>query len=162
MEKLNKGDNGYGTKHPIQTGGFWAYSIKEAEINKRRPSSLPKAGYSVDSCQYGMVIAYKPASVEIDTIERQFNELATNWKKEIGGYSTMAHMALNNNYLDIIAIGPSVIPYILKDLQKTPGHWHIALKHLAKENPVPNSDLRKMEKIRQAWLAWGKDKGLIK
>lgn len=69
-------------------------------------------------------------------LEKKFNELAAKWKRETGLYSTDFDK-INDTYLDIIALGKDVIPYILKDMKKPTGtaHWHTALKTLSKDNP---------------------------
>ena len=91
-------------------------------------------------------------------LQKKFNELAENWKRETGGYSTMLHKASNNNYLDIIGLGMDVVPFILKDLQKNSSLWFAALKAITKENPVPKESLGDTEKMRDAWLQWGKER----
>jgi len=99
---------------------------------------------------------------EISPLERQFNELANNWRRETGIYSTMFDK-INDSYLEIIAMGKDVIPFLLKDMQKPTGtaHWHTALKALTKEDPVLDEDLNKPKKIKQAWIEWGIHKRLI-
>lgn len=93
--------------------------------------------------------------------EKQFLELATNWKKETAAYSTMYHKTINNNYLGIIGMGTSVLPFIFKDLQKNIEHWFIALKAITKENPVSKEDIGDLQKMRTAWLNWAKQNNII-
>ncbi len=93
--------------------------------------------------------------------EREFNELADKWRKETGGYSTMIHIAGNNNYLDIIGMGSKVVPFILRDLKREADNWFVALKHITKANPVPKSHLGDIEKMREDWLEWGRKNKLI-
>lgn len=99
----------------------------------------------------------------ISAIEKQFNQLATKWKDETGIYSTTFHKVANDAYLDIIGMGKVVVPFILKDMQSLYGtaHWHSALKALVKENPVPEENLTKNRKIKEAWIEWGKRKKII-
>jgi len=101
--------------------------------------------------------------VDSDTknTEKEFNELAEKWRKETGGYSTMIHIAGNNNYLDIIGMGQKVVPFILKDLEREADYWFVALKHITKANPVPKSHLGDIEKMREDWLEWGRKNNLI-
>jgi len=102
-----------------------------------------------------------------DPVERLFLSLASKWRQETRGRSTTLHMTMNDNYLDIMSMGPSVIRYILKELEQRPNHWFVALKHLAKAlegkdvNPVPPEERGDVLKSREAWLRWGRQKGLL-
>ena len=97
----------------------------------------------------------------VTALEAQFNKLAAKWKEETGVFGTTYQKIINDAYLDIIALGKDVVPFILKDLENGPAHWHTALKALTKENPVPDEDLNKSKKIRESWLAWGRDNNFV-
>ncbi|MBC7553968.1 MAG: hypothetical protein H7257_08315 [Taibaiella sp.] len=99
--------------------------------------------------------------VNNNELEQQFIALAEKWKDETGVYSTTYQKVINDSYLDIIALGREVVPFILKDMEHGQGHWHTALKALTRDNPVPETDLNKSTKIREAWLNWGRNKNLI-
>jgi hypothetical protein len=107
-------------------------------------------------------IPIKKTVVEISPVEKQFNELAANWRRETGVYSTMLDK-INDSYLEIIGMGKDVIPFMLKDMLKPTGtaHWHTALKALTKDDPVLEEDLNKPKKIKQAWIEWGVRKRII-
>lgn len=94
-------------------------------------------------------------------LEKQFNALAEKWKEETGVYSTTYQKVINDSYLDIIALGKDVVPFILKDMENGQGHWHTALKALTRENPVPDEDMNNSKKIREAWVRWGINKNII-
>ncbi|KAB2922015.1 MAG: hypothetical protein F9K22_12670 [Bacteroidetes bacterium] len=97
----------------------------------------------------------------VSKAEKEFLELAAKWRKETRGYSTMLHKAMNNSYLDIIGMGEKVVPFILRDLNNELDHWFLALKHITKENPVPDADNGSPEKMRRAWIEWGKKRNLL-
>lgn len=96
-------------------------------------------------------------------LELKFSELASKWRKEVGGYSTMIHITGNDNYLDIIGMGKEVLPYILKDLQKEADYWFVALKHIAKpeNDPIRDDHYGDIELMRQDWLNWAKENNLL-
>jgi hypothetical protein len=96
-----------------------------------------------------------------NTLEQQFTELATRWKAETGLFSTTPQKVFNDAYIDIIAMGKVVVPFILKDLENGAGHWHTALKALTRENPISDADMTSSKKIREGWLTWGRNHGLI-
>lgn len=94
-------------------------------------------------------------------IEREFKELSQKWKDETGLYSTPMQK-VNDTYLEIIAKGKPYVPLILKDLQKGGSfYWHIALKAITGQNPVPNNDLKNSKVVKTAWIEWGKRNKLI-
>jgi hypothetical protein len=97
----------------------------------------------------------------VSDLEKRFNELAKNWKKETGAYSTSLHIAGNNNYLEIIGMGNEVVPYILKELQKEPNLWFIALKSITRQNPIQKEHIGKIKLMAEDWIAWGKKNNLI-
>jgi hypothetical protein len=98
---------------------------------------------------------------KISSIELQFNKFANDWKKQTAIYSNTLHITRNDNYLDIIGMGKEALPFILKDLEKSPDHWFVALKAIAKENPVPKEAYGNIEQMRHYWLQWGKTNNII-
>src|ERR1043166_3767074 len=60
-------------------------------------------------------------------LEQKFHRLAEEWRKETGFLSSVTKMCMHPAYQKIIAIGPGVIPLILRDLQQTRDHWLWAL-----------------------------------
>ena len=144
---------------PIDKGNdFYGHSYLAAEEkNKIFVSHLHEHHFEYQDFLFGII-----KKGRISSIEKQFNELSIKWKLETGLFSTTFDK-INDTYLDIIAMGKDVLPFILKDIQKTNGtaHWHSALKAITRENPVPNEDLTKTRKIKEAWIEWGKRKNLI-
>lgn len=92
----------------------------------------------------------------------RFQQLAAEWRRERPG-GLVAHAAAKlPAYRKIIAMGPSVVPLILEDLQRAPDHWYIALDRLTGENPVDENDAGVMTKVRESWLKWGRERGYIR
>jgi hypothetical protein len=56
-------------------------------------------------------------------------------------------------------MGPSVIPLILREMQKRPGHWFWALDFLIQDEPNPAEGSETLAQARDAWLEWGELKG---
>lgn len=96
-------------------------------------------------------------------IEDQFNKLAFQWRKETGGYSTTPQITRNGRYVDIIGMGMKVVPLILKDLQKEPDYWFVALSHIVKPDvdPIAKEHFGDLEKMTEDWLKWGKENKII-
>ncbi len=89
----------------------------------------------------------------------RFQNLVNQWRKERGVTSSPVQMALCAAYQRIIAMGPIVIPFILRQLESEgddPDHWFWALHHLTDADPVPADDRGDMKRMAAAWLDWGR------
>ena len=92
-------------------------------------------------------------------IEKEFQELARKWKREVGHLSVSSQIAAHPAYRSIIAMGEPAIPLILKDLQAQPDHWFEALVAISDESPdIPEHHKGDLIAISKAWVEWGKMK----
>lgn len=120
---------------------------------------------SDDFMQKGWVVKiYNQDRIDL-SVEDEFYNAAKTWKKETVIYSFVSRKITNNNYVNIIGLGvvygEPIIKLILQDLQKGTEFWHYALKKITNDNPVPKGDVNNLQKVRDAWLAWGKEKQMI-
>lgn len=104
------------------------------------------------------------AIVEIDkptysTIERDFCELAKQWKEERPYGADISEMVMHPAYQRIIGMGADVVPFLLKDLEREPEHWFWALYSITGVNPIPPKSEGKLEEMAKAWIEWGKKQG---
>jgi hypothetical protein len=60
-----------------------------------------------------------------------------------------------------MAMGPDVIPLILQAMTKEPGHWFWALHNLVPTGQDPAEGATTIKDATQAWLEWGKKKGML-
>jgi len=58
-------------------------------------------------------------------------------------------------------MGKAVVPYILKELKEEPDLWFTALRSINRFSPINNEDYGDIEKMTEAWINWGVEKGLI-
>ena len=100
------------------------------------------------------------ASCEPD-LESRFNDLAEKWASETAHHSMMSSVVLHKSYQEIIGLGPDVLPLILGRLSTEPNHWFWALRAISGEDPVPADQAGKFDAMRQAWLQWGRGRGLV-
>jgi hypothetical protein len=90
-------------------------------------------------------------------LEATFHRLAEVWSEETGHLSFVANMVAHPAYQQIIALGPSVVPLILRELQREPDYCFAALRALTSEDPTqPGTDF---DGATQAWLRWGQERG---
>ena len=99
---------------------------------------------------------------EVDpVIERRFLELVERWRNETRGDGVGARTLKHPSYLEILEMGTEIVPLILRDLAAGGGFWISALMELTGEDPVPAAERGRSAKMREAWLAWGRARGLI-
>ena len=87
----------------------------------------------------------------------RFESLAKGWKNASAFTSSATRIAAHPNYQEIIVMGAKAIPLILKDLQKGPDHWFIALKEITGKNPIPDGARGKLTEMAEAWIKWGEE-----
>jgi hypothetical protein len=92
-------------------------------------------------------------------VAKRFSELAAQWREETAFCPTALEMAMHPAYQQIIGMGKSAIPLILKELKEEPVHWFWALRAITGENPVAPADRGNVPKMAQAWLIWGARNG---
>jgi hypothetical protein len=90
---------------------------------------------------------------------RRFAQLAEVWRRETMLESFVHRKAMHPAYQQIIGLGPSVIPVILRELAERSDHWFWALTALTGQDPA--GDCGTIPEGRQAWLRWGRERGLI-
>ncbi len=58
-------------------------------------------------------------------------------------------------------MGSGVVPLILRSMAADGGHRATALSALTGEDPVPACDRGDVLKVEAAWLAWGREHGML-
>lgn len=89
----------------------------------------------------------------------RFDRLAREWRSQKAPGMSLIEMATTPAYQTIIGMGPSAIPFILRELTLKLDHWFWALKAISGEDPVPEQDRGNLAKMRKAWLKWGEKHG---
>jgi hypothetical protein len=91
-------------------------------------------------------------------IETRFHRLKAQWRADTLVLSDpnkiMGHPAMRA----IIAMGESVVPIILRDLRDEPSLLVWALPKIVGTNPPFQGN---NDKMIEAWLQWGREKGLL-
>jgi hypothetical protein len=75
--------------------------------------------------------------------------------------SSTTERATNFAYQQIIGMGEKVLPFIFRELQETGGHWFWALRAITGENPVGPESRGNINRMAQAWLEWGRQRGYV-
>ena len=94
-----------------------------------------------------------------DMLEQKFQRLANTWQEAVAHHSSSCKRDNHPAYQEIIALGPAVVPLLLRDLETNHRHWFTALTAITGTNPVAEEDAGKILKMIETWLKWGKEKG---
>jgi hypothetical protein len=94
-------------------------------------------------------------------IAGQFNMLAREWKTGTALLSSSTAMRTHPAYQAIIALGPPVVPLLLRDLEREPVHWFEALQAITGHDPVPREHWGNIAAMAADWLTWSREQGLI-
>lgn len=94
-------------------------------------------------------------------MRERFQRLAADWKQQSRYLSNTAQMAMLKPYQRIIGMGWAAVPLILAELQREPDQWFWALEAITEENPVPPEVAGYVRKTAEAWVNWGRERGLV-
>jgi len=100
-------------------------------------------------------------SLEELTLEQRFRRLADEWSRQTSTVSSVNALVSHPKYREIIQLGWSVVPYLLRDLQSKGDFWFPALAEITGIRPFDPHDAGKSRRMTAAWIEWGKKKGLI-
>jgi hypothetical protein len=95
----------------------------------------------------------------MESVEEKFQRLAAVWDAAKAYVSSSSELFAHPAFQEIIALGPTVIPLLLRELEKRTDHWHRALRRITGVDPVPPADRGNIDKAAEAWLRWGKEQG---
>lgn len=93
-------------------------------------------------------------------LKKEFEKHAKKWIRDTQFVSSLTDKYLHPSYARIMGMGRPAVPLILERLQRRPSDWFYALRAMTGENPVKSADAGNVEKMSQAWLDWGREKGL--
>jgi hypothetical protein len=103
----------------------------------------------------GYDIQIQPARpARASSIESKFRALADRWRKETRHSSSVNRMAMHPAYQQIVGMGHDALPFILRELEKTRGHWLWALYAINGEDIAPEGST--FDEAVDAWLEWGR------
>lgn len=100
-----------------------------------------------------------PLTEPSETIEERFRRLAAVWARATDHVSSMTAASQHSAYQEIIRLGPTVVPLLLRDLEANETHWFIALRQITGAHPIPPGAAGNIPKMVEAWLRWAKDNG---
>lgn len=101
-----------------------------------------------------------PVPEPSETIPEKFQRLTSVWRAETAYVSSSSDLVAHPAFQELVGMGPAVIPLLLREVEnRTPGHWHRALRRITGTDPVPPADKGDIDKAAVAWLRWGREQG---
>jgi hypothetical protein len=96
-----------------------------------------------------------------ENVRDRFQRLAAKWKEQSRFLSNTLQIAMLDSYQSIIGLGEPAVPLILEELRREPAQWFWALKAITEQDPVPAEARGQVRLMAQAWIDWGRQRGLI-
>lgn len=156
-----------GDVHPPITGLARAYatglSATATVITAHLLASalMPSASNREDDWSDYLTRAHGDAAgVQDRSVEAEFARLAEQWREETEDLSSIMRIVMHPAYQRIIGMGPAAVPLILQDLARTESHWFWALQSITGENPIAPSARGYVPRMAEAWLDWGRQRGI--
>ena len=99
--------------------------------------------------------------VDPQRITEEFGTLSKKWREEVGAESSLSKITGNLNYLRLISLGKGAVPLILRDLQREPAPWFLALRAITGQENVGREHAGDFKRMADSWIAWGKENGYL-
>jgi len=101
------------------------------------------------------------AFADSQSTEDEFGALSKKWREEVGAESSLSKITGNLNYLRVISLAKRAVPLILRDLQRDPAPWFLALRAITGQENVGREHAGNFKRAADSWIAWGKENGYI-
>lgn len=98
----------------------------------------------------------------VEAPAERFHRLAGEWSSETASTSSLTAIAQHPAYREIVGMKWDALPSILEDLRANHGYWFPALEEITGIRPFDRRDFGNGRRMREAWLDWGKKRGLIR
>ncbi len=110
---------------------------------------------------YTFRILETECSSQPDILTQRFHRLVAIVHEECAHLSSVREVVLHPAYQQIIGMGSSALPLILRELKHKPGHWFWALRAITQDDPVLPNHRGVIEEMAQDWLNWARKKGFL-
>jgi len=101
------------------------------------------------------------ALVSLEPLGERFRRLAARWSAETSHLSSVTRATAHPAYKAIVKLGWEVVPLMLQDLRNNQGFWYPALNAITGIRPFDRKDAGNNRRMTDAWISWGRKKGLI-
>jgi hypothetical protein len=130
----------------------WKESAKVLKSGSYRMGTIVWTGTLARKAKAWSIVPIQ--STPKDLTKAEFDRLVERWRHETGFHSSLSKKFSHPSYLTIMAAGKSVLPMILKELERAPDHWFYALRYIARQDIAVG--VKTAKEARAAWLEWGR------
>jgi hypothetical protein len=102
---------------------------------------------------------WMPASRQALDLHARFDGLVQRWNRDTQLTSSMTEIIAHPAYLEVVAMGGSVVPLLLREMEKGGRLWAPALRAITGVQPVPRESAGNAKRTVEAWLKWGRAHG---
>ena len=110
--------------------------------------------WRVSCAQLEFSLNTSPEVWENAKMQARFDQLAAQWLEDTEWFSSSSEIIQHPAYHEIISMGMPALPWIMRSLEETGGHWFWALRAITGEDPVPIDELGDVAAMTARWLAW--------
>ncbi len=100
-----------------------------------------------------------PETPLTETVEQRFRRLKTVWEADTLYLSSTTDICQHPAFREIVAMGETVVPFMLREMEQEPQFWVWALPEISGANPVAPEDRGRIDRMSEAWVRWGKLNG---
>ena len=132
------------------------FGYRSAKADRRRRERLDASDHFVERIDFLLGGLPKPKS-EIATA---FERCAEDVRRTVRFASSLEVVAHSDAYQQIVGMGPTVLPYVLRELRASRSvAWFRALNLITRQDAAAGLDT--VEGAVRAWLSWGARHGYI-
>lgn len=138
-------------------------TLKEAPLAPYQdtPLSFSRGALIARTVQNRIAENYYESHSRQEDLPFKFIQLTASWQREMGHMSSTHIISMHPAYQRIIGMGPTIVPYILRQMSYDKAPWFWALKAITGENPIQPENKGKTDLMVLDWLKWGIGKGLL-
>ena len=127
-------------------------------VARRVSDDSARSARIVFDTQDNLVLA--PTGPAHDYIAAEFEKHERKWKRDTQYTSSLSEKYLHASYARMIGLGWAAVPFILASLRLEPDDWFYALRAITGADPVRAQHAGNMTKMSEAWIMWGRQRGL--
>lgn len=153
-DAMSLGVSRFIAKENIESGEDLSHAVKETLAHHSERSTM-------EGERDSRAVHRVAEGDSLKDLAARFRELTNEWKRRSRHMSSPVQIAMLPEYQQIIGMGPSVLPLMLRDLRETGDHWFWALRAIVGSNPFGQAESGNIEEMRDAWIRWGEQRGLL-
>lgn len=96
---------------------------------------------------------FSPQATKLGVIDR-FRRLYSVWLDDTAHMSSVREMMAQESFEQMVAMGPDVLPLVLRELKAKPTFLFLVAQRITGHNPVTPDCVGDVQKIVTCWVNW--------